>query len=807
MIKKIFIFLLFFLLCSTPALAATYYVRGDGHDGSCDGTTNVSLAGESGDGDDCAWLTIAYAATQVATGNTISVSDSDGDGNTVYLEAQIVLAAGVTLTSTDTDNTSVTIKPVAPMNDGNPLVSLASGTPGSGGGQTISYLTFDGVNGGNLARQGILVTDFNDVTIDNNIIKDFKGVTNAFGVLAHGTEVAKTAIIFNYWPDDIQTTGIDDNLNALWPANPVERFILSNNTITDCGYKESATTGTSISGSVMVMHLKESTISGNIINATNSFAQPITGWGAMDAFLHDVDINNNTLTMVQYTNRSSYAIELWGFRNGCRIFENTINNGNTSLVVSKDFSIYDNTIIHSPAQNVIGAGGNIGIEASYGAELEIYGNYLEGNLGQYMTLGLPTNSSRTFTISNIVVRNNIFYNNRSHGISLYAVGHSTNSGSTHTVSNVDIYNNVLDTSRNTAGYTMLLVTEESPAGTGDLSNVNIKNNWIMNGPGYAGKIIGTVTGLDVDYNGLYNNGTDGWSGTTDSNPTIGDPLFAETGTRLIDAFAYYTPASGASPLVDAGVDVGLSYFGAEPDLGAVEYNGTPVPVITPALDPSDIDTATDSGQLSVTGTATDDNAVTDCKWRIGDPVDASNNDGDCTADVGTFDTASEAFTCATTFTVEGANTLYVGCTDAEANWGNDSIVVNFDETVPTVTAKVIEADGLVFRVTFSEIVHKGASWANNEYNLDKTAPTASADITLTYTAGDGTNTWYFDIGETIPLGAVVNFDLSATANVIEDHAKTTVGHDVAQITDGATDNQSAEGNPPTTSTVVGVSIN
>ena len=283
----------------------------------------------------------------------------------------------------------------------------------------------------------------------------------------------------------------------------------------------------------------------------------------------------------------------------------------------------------------------------------------------------------------------------------------------------------------------------------------------------------------------------------------------------VDSATQITLASEQDWDDDAEVYLAVSstvgFYGAGPDIGADEYNGTPVPVIA-TTNPSNIDTATDSGQLSVTGTATDDLAVTDCKWRVGAAVDAGNGTG-CTADVGTFDTASEAFTCATTFTVEGANTLYVGCTDAEANWGNYSIVVNFDETVPTVTAKVIEASGTVFRVTFSEKVHKGASWANNEYNLDVTGGTGSpsADVSLTYTeiygGGTGTNIWYFTIGETIAQNATVNFDLSATANVIEDHAKTTVGNDLAQITNGATDNQSAQGDPPTTSTVVGVSIN
>ena len=159
----------------------------------------------------------------------------------------------------------------------------------------------------------------------------------------------------------------------------------------------------------------------------------------------------------------------------------------------------------------------------------------------------------------------------------------------------------------------------------------------------------------------------------------------------------------------------------------------PVPDID-TTDPSNIDTATDSGELTVTGTSTAN--TTSCQYSIGSAVD-----GDDTVCTGTT-----AFTCTdTTGYSEGANTLYVGCTFDDISWGNDSIVVNFDETAPTVTAKVIEASGTVFRVTFSEKVHKGASWANNEYNLDVTGGTGSpsADVSLTYTeiygGGTGTN--------------------------------------------------------------------
>ena len=94
---------------------------------------------------------------------------------------------------------------------------------------------------------------------------------------------------------------------------------------------------------------------------------------------------------------------------------------------------------------------------------------------------------------------------------------------------------------------------------------------------------GTTTGADVDYNLYYNTGDltaanrFTWNGVaktwtswlTDSgqdanSPTPADPLFTDAAN---DDFTLQT----GSPAINAGVDVGLDYFGTAPDCGAYEY--------------------------------------------------------------------------------------------------------------------------------------------------------------------------------------------------------------------------------------------
>ena len=81
--------------------------------------------------------------------------------------------------------------------------------------------------------------------------------------------------------------------------------------------------------------------------------------------------------------------------------------------------------------------------------------------------------------------------------------------------------------------------------------------------------------------------------------------------------------------------------------------------------------STDS--LTVTGTASDDTAVSGCKFRMSSEPDATH---------GTACTGTTSFSCATSGYSSGANTLYVECYDAAGNYDSgNSITVNY--TPPT----------------------------------------------------------------------------------------------------------------------------
>ncbi len=82
-----------------------------------------------------------------------------------------------------------------------------------------------------------------------------------------------------------------------------------------------------------------------------------------------------------------------------------------------------------------------------------------------------------------------------------------------------------------------------------------------------------------------------------------DPQLALTGGKPT---AYYHPAGASSPVVDAGVDVGLPFEGRAPDIGAYEW--VHPPVASPVL----YMLATTSSTVSLTWTAprTGDNVLT-----------------------------------------------------------------------------------------------------------------------------------------------------------------------------------------------------
>jgi hypothetical protein len=129
------------------------------------------------------------------------------------------------------------------------------------------------------------------------------------------------------------------------------------------------------------------------------------------------------------------------------------------------------------------------------------------------------------------------------------------------------------------------------------------------------------------------------------------------GYGTADANNYY--------LLDS-LKVADSYIG--PPAGFVGGADTTAPAVTiSTTDPSTIY----ADSLSISGTASDAVGVTSCKYRIGSAPDATN---------GTALTGTTSWSGTATGFSYGANTLYVGCTDAAGNWGSDSITVNYNHS-------------------------------------------------------------------------------------------------------------------------------
>jgi hypothetical protein len=88
-----------------------------------------------------------------------------------------------------------------------------------------------------------------------------------------------------------------------------------------------------------------------------------------------------------------------------------------------------------------------------------------------------------------------------------------------------------------------------------------------------------------------------------------------------------------------------------------------------------------SNSLAISGTASDNVGVTECKWRIGTAPNTLN---------GTALSGTTAWSGTASGFSEGANTLYVGCRDAAGNWGSKSIIVNYaSEEPPPVQPETI----------------------------------------------------------------------------------------------------------------------
>jgi hypothetical protein len=212
-----------------------------------------------------------------------------------------------------------------------------------------------------------------------------------------------------------------------------------------------------------------------------------------------------------------------------------------------------------PAVNT--TGNQNGVVLEFGTESAI----IENNLFSKVNFGISFTPRVGSIISNVVIRKNLMTGVAGGVWGGYYITFSSE-GNNCTVNNLDIYNNTFENDPSKPFWVGIGL----PAATGGtFSNFNIKNNIISSGMSAA---IGqgpssSINNLAIQNNDLYNNGNT-------NKPLLvtaaSGYVFANNITTAPAYSTNYTLPAG-SPLINAGINVGLTFNGTAPDMGYAEY--------------------------------------------------------------------------------------------------------------------------------------------------------------------------------------------------------------------------------------------
>jgi hypothetical protein len=117
------------------------------------------------------------------------------------------------------------------------MLLYSSGSAGTNGNQTLSYITLDGRPGGYTAYQGVKILNRDNVTIDNCTIENFYGVgTSTYANGSYGVYVSSGDFpITSNWSAYIGTNFAKES----WPSGEaIDGFTFTNNLVDDCGWDQ-----------------------------------------------------------------------------------------------------------------------------------------------------------------------------------------------------------------------------------------------------------------------------------------------------------------------------------------------------------------------------------------------------------------------------------------------------------------------------------------------------------------------------------------------------------------------------------------
>ena len=388
------------------------------------------------------------------------------------------------------------------------------------GNQSISGFTIDGNN--KSLKAGVWVENRNNVTMHH---VTFKNLAQRGAVFAPG--------------------------NKNWYVYP--DYYMSNIRIHDCTFINSGKDlADETIGNLNIAQLDGADIYNITINDKEGYGIKFI----YDGYFKNVKIHDCNITVNESDQKwgEDISIELWNVGPGNEIYNISCNTW-LSIVNHPEMFASQSSIKNMKVYNVkmIDRDGNSSKEAiEIGApNVEVYDSYFE-NKG----IGIAIWDMGR---ENIIIRNNIFSNSSIHENWSGAPAVYIDNSRSWDFKNIRIYNNVFDKFRigvKIKGSSIL--------------DVNLKNNIFMGIS--VSDVESSASELTVDNNLKYNVVSPEWKilGVTVSQKDnlSGNPGLLFSGTKWD---TYYMASSQQSIVVDKGVDVGIPFKGASPDIGRWEF--------------------------------------------------------------------------------------------------------------------------------------------------------------------------------------------------------------------------------------------
>lgn len=514
----IVMFTLLLLVGTTSAgWSAIYYVDPNGNDTS--GTGSLTAP----------WKSLSTACAKVrSSGNTIYINPGSYTDNN-----RCNLATGITIQGAGKSLVTITSAYNGAYTTGYIYRSTASANPVPHGNNDISGFTLDGSN--KTLSAGIWIDGTDTITVHDMNFQHIKSTAIRFAG-------------WNGWPDYTAASGTP-------PTAYGYNNIIHDVVIDDCSTQTTVSTNDRL-GAIDLKSLADCQIYNVTIN--ENYPNHGTGIKAVVGWLKGFKLYNSTIT-TDHGNPDSFVMETYNFTGDSEIYNCTfnhyisLNGGKLTLDSGSSWNLK----IHDNILNMTGLGGS-GHEFSHNW-LNVYNNYFYGASAPAAGLW-STNYLTSSGVTHWRFNNNVVYN-CSDGV---YIARGSNSY-------VEIYNNTFDTltAKPWGGSAV-----DASAFSGTLSGTRIQNNLVMKAASAPISIGSSMSNTLVDHNWFYSNGNSNnvvsnSSSTIQTNNTKGlAPELSFSGNRPTP---YYKPSSTTSNVVDAGIDVGLTYTGTTPPIGAYEY--------------------------------------------------------------------------------------------------------------------------------------------------------------------------------------------------------------------------------------------